>query len=157
MRHLTAVALGVATFAAAVFGVAPRAGASESLGWWFTAAGSAHCAQDANHVVCRKFDRAGNHLGPVLDVWLPWFCTVGTIAAGDNAGTPLRIRFRSPWASGPGCIGNGQSAYHGWSDGYGHTEGQNYWAPAYAHQDTVYVFPRDTATPAALGTQVAIY
>ncbi len=154
MRRLAAT---VILAAAILFGGAPTVGAAETIGWWLTASGSAHCTRDANHVVCVRYDRAGWYQGAVIDFWLPWYCVLGHVVAGDNAGAPLRLTFRSPVSSGQGCIGNGQSSWQGWGDGYGWLEGQNYWSPAYVVEDTVYIFPRDTATPAALGTQVAIY
>lgn len=152
MRIAAAVLVAVATF---LLG-APSAAAAD-LGWWLTAQGSAHCTQDANHIVCQKYDRSGRHVGAVVDFWLPGFCQFHYATAGDNAGTPLRLRLRSPYTAGEGCQPNGQSPYWGWHNGHGYAEGQNYWAPSYVTEETVYVFPRDTATPAAFGTQVTIY
>lgn len=152
MRRTVAVALAVV-----VLSVGTPAGAAETLGWWYTASGSAHCTRDANHVVCAKYTAGGEHLGTVADFWLPSYCQYAYATSGDNAGTPLRLRFRSPYSYGQGCVGNGQSAWYGWADGYGHAEGQNYWSPNYVTEQQVYEFPRDSSTPAATATQVNIY
>lgn len=143
---------------------AARAGAQAyELGWWLKASGSVQVVADANHLWAVGYDNQGNQIGRLWDVWLDWYCRVGAVTSGDDAGTPFRIRLESPAGSGAGCLPSGDGTpnywtqFYGWSTGTGTWSGQNWYSPYYVAEYTVYVFPRDAATVESRGTLVEIY
>lgn len=107
--------------------------------WDLTAAGSAHTVLTANNLVVWR--QSCNGCGVyVVDHWLPWYCTVGSILPGNAAGTPLRIRLVPPIGSGLACLPNAYDPLYGWATGTGHAEGQNFWA-GWCVGETVYQIP----------------
>jgi len=105
----------------------------------------AHCVQgtvpgwNSNYVLCRVVWADGRYEF-VAGLWFDAWCEL-TAEAGDMAGTPLRIRFRSVEPAGSCAPGAG---VYPWVDGW------------YAQATEGYVFPRDAAAPWARSTTVEV-
>ena len=125
------------------------AGAQEhrDLFWSLTASPYhvAHCVQgtvpgwNSNYVLCRVVWADGRSEF-VAGLWFDAWCEL-TAEAGDMAGTPLRIRFRSVEPAGSCAPGAG---VYPWTDGW------------YATATEGYVFPRDAQQPWSRGTVVEV-
>lgn len=148
---------------AAVVGFPARAGAAYEVGWWYKASGSVQVVADANHYWAELYDNQGTYLGRGFDLWLDWYCQLGTVTSGDNQGTPLRLRLQSPAGSGLACLPNNVgwadywSTYYGWHTATGYSSGANVTNPWYVAETPIIVFPRDAATVEAHGTLIEVY
>lgn len=112
------------------------------LAWLLKASGSAQIVQEANHYWAESYDQYGNYQGRAFDYWLDSYCQINYISSGDNAGTPIRIQWASPYGSAQGCIPYAYSQFYGWTDGLGTYSGQNFWNGYLTAVYESYVFPR---------------
>lgn len=139
----------VAVVAAAALLWPQPAGAQDNRDLFWSLTGSpyhvAHCVQgtvagwNSNYVLCRIVWPDGGHLF-VAGLWFDPWCEL-TAEAGDMAGTPLRIRFRSVEPAGSCAPGAG---VYPWTDGN--------WATA----TEGYVFPRNAADGWSRSTVVEV-
>ena len=147
----------MALTAVAVLAPARPAGAqSTDFSYQYTAYGSAHCVLTNNHFMCERFDAYGRSGGHAVDYWLPAWCQLNWISAGNANGAPMRIQFSAPAGWHAGCYpGHDQSAHYGWHTGYGHYEGQHR-SSGFTRRSVTYV-GRDPNTTNAYGTLVEVW
>lgn len=133
----------------------PAGAQTTDYGYKLTAYGSARCLMTNNHLMCERFDAYGNSGGHAIDYWMPAWCVLTAIHAGNANGTPMRLQFAAPYGWQAGCYpGYDQSAYYGWHTGYGYYEGQHR-SSGYTRRNVIYI-GRDPNTTNAYGTLVEV-
>lgn len=137
------------------FIVPARAGAQQQdIGWYVAGFGATHWTVDLDEGMHIVIDRCQTSCADTLGIvnwWLPGFCRIVGLAAGDGAGEPLTVRLASydPYRS---CI----PADMAWSDGW-NDDGFMWEHPWYVDAREQWVFPRDSAWPWSRGTVVRIW